>query len=177
LKEGHQRIGVVTGPADHVSSKQRLLGYRHALLEAGIRVDDELIREGRFDVQSGSEQAKVLLQLRQRPTALFVFNVPMTMAALRAIFDSGLDWPEDIALVGFEDSEWFDLMRPKISTVAQPAYQLGSSAAETLLKRIARELTTPPQRIILKTELIIRDSSGPVRDKLTAESGLSQGKR
>lgn len=171
LQAGHRRIGIITGPAAHVSSHQRLLGYKHALLEAGIRVVDELVRESRFDVESGYEQANLLLNLPERPSALFVCNAPMTMAALRAIVDSGLNCPQNIALVGFDDSEWFNLTRPKISAVAQPAYQLGTNAAEIVLKRIARQITTPPQRIVLKTELIIRESSAsPPEDIVTVES-------
>lgn len=173
LTAGHRRIGIITGPASHVSSHQRLLGYKHALLEGGVRVLDELIREGRFDIESGYEQANLLLHLKDRPTALFVCNVAMTMATIRAMFDSGLDCPHDIALVSFDDSEWFCLTRPKISAVAQPAYQLGTNAAETLLKRISRQITTPPQRLILKTELIIRESSAHVRNDAAAVGSTS----
>jgi LacI family transcriptional regulator len=159
IKAGHRRIGIITGPAAHVSSHQRLLGYKRALLEHGVRVDDELIRDGQFEIKSGYEQAKLLLSLPQRPTALFVCNVAMTMATLRAIIDCGLRCPEEVGLVCFDDSEWFNLIRPKISAVAQPSYELGATAARTLLKRISRQLVTPPQMMVLKTELIIRESS------------------
>jgi LacI family transcriptional regulator len=156
---GHRRIGIITGPADHVSSQQRLLGYRRALIERGVPVEAELIREGQFDVKSGYEHAEGLLNLADRPTALFAFNAAMSMAALRVIFDSGLRCPEDISLVSFDDSEWFDLIRPRVSAVAQPAYELGSTAAGTLLERISGHLTAPPHRTLLKTELIVRESS------------------
>jgi LacI family transcriptional regulator len=156
---GHRRIGIITGPAEHVSSRQRLLGYRKAFIERGITADEEIIREGRFDTNSGYEQAKWLLSLRNRPTALFVCNVAMSMGALRAVFDCGLSCPEAVALVSFDDIDWFDLIRPRVSAVAQPAYNLGATAAEVLLQRISGELTTPPYRTVLKTELIVRESS------------------
>ena len=159
LKLGHRRVGIITGPVTHVGSHQRLLGYKRALLEHGLRVENELIREARFDVKSGYEQAKVLLSLSERPTALFVCNAPMSMAALRAIMDCGLSCPEDVGLVSFDDMEWFTLTRPEISAVAQPSYGLGAIAAGTLLKRISGQLTTPPERTVLKTKLIIRESS------------------
>jgi DNA-binding LacI/PurR family transcriptional regulator len=157
-----------------VSSRQRLLGYRRALLEHEIRVDEELIRDGGFEIQSAYEQARVLLKITPRPSALFVFNVPMTMAALRAIIDCGLSCPDDIALVSFDDSEWFSLIRPQISAVAQPSYELGATAARTLLKRISGQLTTPPQRTVLKTEVIIRESSRRKPRAELAEYSLTQ---
>lgn len=159
LEMGHRRIGIITGPADHVSSQQRLLGSRRAFIENGVPVAEELIREGRFDVKSGHEQAKELLSLRDRPTALFTFNAAMSMAALRAIFDCGLRCPEDVSMVSFDDIDWFDFIRPRVSAVAQPAYELGSAAAHILLQRILGYLTTPPHRTLLKTELIVRESS------------------
>jgi LacI family transcriptional regulator len=159
LEMGHRRIGIITGPAQHVSSQQRLLGYKRALHENRLPVEDELIREGQFDAKSGYEQARSLLGLRDPPTALYAFNAAMSVAALRAIFDSDLRCPEDIALVSFDDTEWFDLIRPRVSAVAQPSYELGSTAAQMLLQRISGQLTTPPRRTLLKTELIVRESS------------------
>jgi LacI family transcriptional regulator len=159
LEMGHRRIGIITGPAQHVSSQQRLLGYKRALHEHRLPVEDELIREGQFDVKSGYERAKRLLSLRDRPTALYAFNAAMSMAALRAIFDSGLRCPEDVALVSFDDIEWFDLIRPRITAVAQPSYELGATSAQTILDRISERLSSPPQKTILKTELIVRESS------------------
>ena len=159
LDKGHRRVGIITGPAEHVRSKQRLLGYKRALIERALPVEDELIGTGQFDVKSGYEHAKCLLNLRDRPTALFALNAAMTIAALRAIFDCGLNCPEDVALVSFDDIEWFDLIRPRITAVAQPSYEMGATSAKILLDRITGRLTTPPQRTVLKTELIVRESS------------------
>jgi LacI family transcriptional regulator len=161
IGRGHRRIGIVTGPSQHVSSRQRFLGYEQALRDHGLPVDPTLIREGRFDIKSGYEQTKALLSLSERPTALFICNAPMAMAALRAIFDAGLRCPEDVALVSFDDMEWFDLIRPRITAVAQPTYELGASAAEMLLRRVSGEFSDPPCRKVLATELIVRESSSP----------------
>jgi LacI family transcriptional regulator len=159
LDSGHRRVGIVTGPAQHVSSRQRLRGYEEALRDHALPVRPELIREGRFDIKSGYDQTKALLALPERPTAVFLCNAPMAMAALRAIFDAALRCPEDVALVSFDDLEWFDLIQPRITAVAQPAYNLGATAAEILLKRISGQLTGPPCRSVLETQLIIRESS------------------
>lgn len=161
LDGGHRRIGIVTGPLQMLMASRRLEGYRRALQDRGIEVCQELIREGRFDVQSGYEQAKTLLELSPRPTALFACNGLMTMGCVRAIFESRLRCPEDIALVSFDDLEWFDLIRPRISAVANPAYTLGATAAGILVKRMTKTLEGPPQRRILKAELMVRESSGP----------------
>ncbi len=159
LEMGHRRIAIITGPAQHVSSQQRLLGYKRALHEDHLRVEDELISEGQFDVKSGYEQAKWLLNRRDRPTTVFVCNAAMSMGALRAIFECGLKCPEDVALVSFDDIEWFDLIRPRVTAVAQPSYEMGATSAQMLLERISEQLSSPPQRSILKTELIVRESS------------------
>lgn len=159
LDMGHRRVGIITGPAQHVSSQQRVLGYKRALHEYRLPIDDSLIHEARFDIKSGYERAQDLLRLRPRPTALFVLNAAMTMACLRAILDAGLHCPQDIALISFDDIAWFDLINPRISAVAQPSYDLGATAAQMLLDRIAGRVTGSPQRQILKTELIVRESS------------------
>jgi DNA-binding LacI/PurR family transcriptional regulator len=159
LESGHRRIGIVTGPAQHVSSRQRVRGYEQALRDRGLSVQPDLVREARFDIPSGYEQTKALLSLPDRPTALFVCNAPMTLAALRAILDMGLRCPSDIALVSFDDLEWFDLIQPRITAVAQPTYELGATAAELLLQRVSGQLAAPPCRKVLATELILRESA------------------
>jgi LacI family transcriptional regulator len=163
LASGYRRVAIITGPAHHVSSQQRLLGYKRALLEHGVPVETELIREGRFDTRSdtlsGYENAKALLNLPEPPEAMFVCNAAMSMAALRAIFDRGLRCPQDIGLVSFDDLEWFKLIHPRVSAVAQPAYELGAAAANILMKRVAGERVDPPHRTVLETKLFVRETS------------------
>jgi LacI family transcriptional regulator len=159
LKSGHRKVGIITGPREHVMSVQRLSGYERALRDFGLRVDPDLVREGRFDIESGYKEVKALLALPNQPTALFVCNVPMTTGALQAIFESGRKFPGDIALVSFDDQDWLSAIRPTISAVAQPVYELGATAADILLKRITGALTAPPCRKILKTQLMLRESS------------------
>lgn len=162
-ESGHRRIGIITGPHELVNARMRLEGYERALERHGIEIDRELIREGRFDIESGYEQAKVLLGLKVSPTALFVSNGLMTMGCLQAVYESGIRYPGDLAIVSFDDLKWFSHTRPQISAVAQPAYNLGTTAGDLLLKRIAGKLTGPPRRRLLATHLEIRDSSRPCR--------------
>lgn len=161
LECGHRRIGIITGPFQLLMSGRRLRGYERALKRLGVPVDRQLIREGRFDIQSGYEQANALLNLAPRPTALYVCNGLMAMGALRAVCESGLRCPEEVALMAFDDLDSFELVRPPISAVAQPVYQMGSTAAQMIVDRIAGKLTGPPRRKILKTKLIVRESTRP----------------
>lgn len=164
LERGHRRIGIITGPREHVMAIKRLQGFERALQDYGLRSDPDLVREGNFDIPSGYAQAKELLQLAERPTALFVCNVPMTTGALKAIFESGISFPDKLALVTFDDQEWLKVVRPSITAVAQPGYMLGSTGAEMLLMRIVSDSTSSPRREVLQTELIIRESTSWCRD-------------
>jgi LacI family transcriptional regulator len=158
IKSGHRRIGVITGPLLMSNARLRLKGYKMALAEHGLKIERDLVREGQFDASSGYEQAKVLLSLRSRPTALFSSNAQMTMGCLRALRDLGVRCPEELALVSFDDMEFFTLTRPQITAVAQPGYDLGATAAELLLRRLSGRATKSPRRIVLKTELRVRES-------------------
>jgi LacI family transcriptional regulator len=160
IEMGHRRIAIISGPLQLVNARLRLEGYRRALASSQIALEDAFIRHGRYDAESGFEQTKALLELKHRPTALFVSNAPMTFGAFRALRESGVRCPEDLALISFDDAEWFGIAKPSVSGVAQNAYQLGAAAGQILAKRLAGELTGPPRRRILKTKLVIRESSG-----------------
>jgi LacI family transcriptional regulator len=169
LGRGHRRVAIITGPPQLQNARMRLDGYKRALEQYHVEVDNELVREGRFDVESGHDQTAALLSLKNRPTGIFVSNALMTMGTLRALAELRVRCPEEIALVSFGDIFWFDLMRPSISAVAQPGYKLGTKAAEMLLKRLSGHLKGPPSHKVLETKLIVRDSSnwqrGPVKEK------------
>jgi LacI family transcriptional regulator, galactose operon repressor len=159
VERGHRRIGIIAGPRDHVMAVQRLRGFELALQDHGLRLDANLVREGNFDIPSGYAHAKELLQLAERPTALFVCNVPMTTGALKAIFESGISFPDKLALASFDDQEWLKVIRPSITAVAQPGYTLGSTGAEMLLARITGNNTSSPCRKVLQTDLMVREST------------------
>jgi LacI family transcriptional regulator len=152
-------VAIITGPLELVNARMRLDGYKRALTEHRLPLEEELICPGKFDVQSGYEQTKELLKLAKPPTAVFVSNALMTTGCLRALRESGVRCPQDLALVSFDDLEWFDLSQPRITAVAQPVYELGAMAAEQLVKRIAGKINGPYQRKVLPTRLMIRESS------------------
>jgi LacI family transcriptional regulator len=156
---GHRRIGIITGPFELENSKMRLEGYKRSLALHHVKIDNRLIREGEYHARSGYEQTKALLSLEPRPTALFVSNAPMTYGCLRAIREAKIKCPEELALISFDDMEWFEVSYPSISGVAQDAYGLGKTAAQLLVKRLLGELTRPPRHKTLKTTLVLREST------------------
>lgn len=160
LDMGHKRIAIITGPLQLINARLRLEGYKRALTSDHIQVEDALIREGRYHSESGCEETKALLNLRNRPTAVFVSNAPMTLGCLRALREYGVHCPDEFALISFDDAEWFEFSKPSVSAVAQDAYGLGAAAGKILAKRIAGRLASPPRRRVFKTRLVIRESSG-----------------
>jgi len=158
INAGHRRIGIITLPLALPGGRLRLKGYLQALQEYGIPAAEELIREGKFDLHSGYEQTMALLRMEARPTGLFISNLVLTMGCLQAVAELGMRFPQDLAVVSFDDVDWFALMRPSITAVAQPAYGLGATGARVLVERLMGVASGPRRRIVLKTELVVRDS-------------------
>lgn len=177
LQSGHRCIGIITGPLSLLDARLRLQGYKLALQEHGILAEESLIREGRYDIPSGHTGTKALLSLHPRPTALFSCNHQMTIGCVQAITETGVS-PQEISLISFDDLDWFSLLRPSVSAIPQPAYELGATAAEVLVTRLTRQLTGPACRRILGAELVIRDSTrfGPceVSDRTAPSSPKGQ---
>jgi LacI family transcriptional regulator len=150
---------MITGPLALLNARMRLEGYKRAFAEQGVPVEKQLIYEGRFDIDSGSEATKAFLKASLRPSAIFAANAQMATGVLQAFRDSGIRCPEDIALVSFGDVDWFELVHPRISAVRLPTYDLGATGAEILVKRMTGKLNGPPQHKYLPNKLFIRGSS------------------
>jgi LacI family transcriptional regulator len=159
-ERGHKRIAIITGPLDLVNARARLDGYRQELQSRGLEVNKELIREGAFDTASGVEQTAALLALKPRPDAIFVCNALMVCGALQCLEKEKVKCPKDVAVACFDRLDFFDLLRPQLTCVAAPSYELGATGAELVLKRITGKLTGPWQRRVLPTPLVERESSG-----------------
>ncbi len=161
---GHRRIAVVTGPLSLKNERQRLLGYQQSLARAGIAEQEELVWHGNLIPEDVASLCRKRLCATPRPDAIFSTNGPTGLGVLRAFSDCGLRTPEDIALATFDELTVDDLFRPAITTVVQPAYDIGYQAAEILLKRIEHEMTAEePVTIRLPAALKIRESSGGAR--------------
>ncbi len=157
---GHRRIAFISGPVNLTSAQDRLAGYRSLLVQQGIGQDDRLIREGNFGADCGYSTALSLLQGNPIPTAIFAANDRMAVGALAAANDLGLHVPNDLAVVGFDDTIVASQIRPSLTTVAVPAYEIGTSVMRLMLKLLADEEF--PQTVWLPTKLVIRQSSGPL---------------
>jgi len=157
IELGHRRIGLITGSIDLGCSIDRLAGYRDALAECGIAFDPALVRQGEFAQPDGYRGARELLDLPERPTAIFASNDVMAFGVMDAVREAGLRIPADVSIIGFDDIPQASHVRPNLTTIRQPLGQMGRTATRMLLQQIASP-ATEPARIELSTELIVRDS-------------------
>lgn len=160
IRLGHRRIVTITGRLGMNAGQDRLEGYRQALLAHGIPVRAEMVAEGDFTERSGMMAMQQLLPVS--PTAIFAANDVMAIGALKALRAVGLKVPQDVALIGFDDIPIASMIEPPLTTVRQPIERMGSMAVELLLNLLqsASGEETLPHRIILPTELVIRNSCG-----------------
>lgn len=168
IEHGHRRIGLIGGIPTISTSIERREGYERALVDNGIEVDHDLIREGDSRQGSGRSMAESLLDLPDRPTALFSGNNLMTLGALEAIHLRGLRIPGDISIVAYDDVPWALALNPPLTAVDQPGYEIGRRAAEMLLQRI-HEPKRSPTLVTLQPKLIVRKSVA----KLTTRTRVS----
>jgi len=165
IDQGYRKIGIVSGYLDRTTGAERLSGYLQAIEEAGIAKDDSLIKIGNFKKESGKKLTEELLEQSNRPEAIFTTNIDMSMGALIAIKEMGFTIPDDIGIVCFDDSDWASILEPSITVIRQPVYQLGSTAAELLIREIEndeKDSDHKPNIVILNIELVIRNSTKKV---------------
>jgi LacI family transcriptional regulator len=165
---GYRRIACVTGPRRVSTAADRLSGYRRALREAGLPYTKDLVRHANFREVGGFEAMTSLLDGDARPDAVFAANNLTAVGVLESLAAHGRRVPDDIAVVAFDEIPWADLVRPSITTVAQPTYELGRTGARLLLDRI-KSPSRPPSRVTLQTQLRVRDSSLPVQRSPAAD--------
>ena len=181
LKEGHRRIAIIAEleqrhngnleefirqASSHYSTNgetlypswQRLQGYLDAHRDFGITVDPGLIRRaGSYSSDASRHETSLLLDSPTRPTALFAADGTMSVGAMQALADSGVQVPDELSVVCFDDLDWMTFTRPAITTIHQPVHRIGSMAAELLLARIAGD-TSVPKHNVLEARLQVRDS-------------------
>jgi LacI family transcriptional regulator len=160
---GHKRIAMITGPKDVSTSVDRVAGYQRALIESGLR-DNEQVYHGAFIQQSGYEFTMQAMTQSPRPTAIFGANNFIAIGIIKALRDLRINVPGDVSVVAFDDFPESMLVAPFLTFAEQPAYEMGRMATELLLKRISGELTGGYQKLILPTQIIERGSTGPNRN-------------
>jgi LacI family transcriptional regulator len=175
IRLGYTHIATITGRMNSTAGIDRLEGYRKAIREQGWDVDEGLIAEGDFTEKSGYSAMQHLLPLK--PDAVFVASDTMAFGAIRAVQEAGLHIPNDISFIGFDDLPIASQSDVKLTTIRQPIVQFGARAVETLIDLIDNG-TKPTRRIIMDTELVIRDSCGALKkyvDKAKLENVNNYG--
>lgn len=161
LELGHTRVAVLSEPSKVSSSQERVRGFREALIKAGYTLEPNQIRESAADLSSAKKEALLLLGEIDHPTGLFCCNDIQAIGALQAAKDLGLRVPEDVSIIGFDNTILASVTSPPLTTVAQPIEDLGHRAVDLLIEELKDE-RKEPQKIVLKPELVIRDSAGRV---------------
>ena len=168
LSLGHRHIACITGPLDTNSTQQRLKGLKQALKQAHIELPPEYIIEGNHQMEAGYTGTERLLKQPKPPSAIFCFNDEMAIGAIAAIQESGLQVPLHISVMGFDDIRFSRYINPPLTTVAQPAAQIGEQCMLQLLAQINQQ---PSQRYIeLPTQLVKRGSTAAVYTPAKAKS-------
>jgi DNA-binding LacI/PurR family transcriptional regulator len=156
---GHRRIAFLGGPASSTTVQDRAQGYRDALKVAGLAEPAALVRYGDFTEESGYAATRDILDVSPPPTALLCANDRIALGAYAAAADAGRRVPADVSIVGFDDTPIARYVRPTLTTVAIPTYEMGSAAVRMLLAQLggstASEIETMP------TRLVVRDSAAP----------------
>lgn len=164
IELGHRRIGFIVGNPDQTAGALRLHGYLDALEEGGIRSDSTLIVQGLFTYRSGLTAAQTLLELPQRPTAIFASNDDMAAAAISVAHRKGLDVPRDLTVVGFDDAPQAVTTWPELTTIRQPIADMSRAALQLLVEEIRtrrEDRRFAPRHMQMKFELIRRESDAP----------------
>ena len=163
IAHGHARIGYIRGHPNQTASARRFEGFKAALEEAGIDLDDALVQPGYFTYRSGLKAAEKLLALRRPPTAIFASNDDMAAAVVSVAHRHGLDVPRDLSVVGFDDTSAATTVWPELTTVRQPVAAMADSAVDILLRSIRRKERDTRVVVdhVVAHQLIKRDSVAP----------------
>ena len=160
IEAGHQKIAHIAGIRDHQDSSDRLLGYQQALREANLDESDQLIAQGDFSARSGVLAIETLLLRGVVFSAVFAANDEMASGARLALYRRNIRVPEDVSIVGFDDQPNSAYMTPPLTTVSQPAHEMGEAASKMLVNIIAEQPFEVP---VLPADLVIRESVSRLR--------------
>lgn len=160
-KLGHTRIAMIVGPvATHRSAHERLVGFSNALADRGLELKPEYLVEGQYTFESGAACAELLLSRSPRPTAIFAGNDETAAGVYRTAYLRGLKIPDDLTVIGFDDSPLASRLCPSLTTMRQPIRDMGRLAAEKLMAKVARVPGPPATASTVFPHLVVRESSG-----------------
>lgn len=152
LEKGHTRVAYITGPANDPINTKKLAGYRRALEAYGIAYDEALIVEGDYSYDSGIEAYEKIAELEEKPTAVFAGTDEMALGIIHGAQDHGVHVPEQLEVIGFDNTRLATMVRPRLTTVVQPMYDIGAVAMRLLTKymnkeRVENHIVVLPHRI------------------------------
>jgi len=171
IRLGYQRIGMITGSRNSSVTIDRRKGYFDAMHETGRVIDESLIAEGDFTESSGYIVMQTLLS--QKPDAIFAHSDIMAIGAMRAVHEAGLQVPQDVAFVGYDDLPNLSVSNFGLTTIHQPITHFGIKAVELLMDVIDHGIK-PARQLILGTELVIRDTCGTKYRGMLSDKGTEQ---
>jgi LacI family transcriptional regulator len=176
LDLGHRRIAYIGGTASAACNQARLQGFRGAMEAAGASIPKQYERNGRFRYEDGLAEGAALLELPVPPTGIFSANDEMALGILEAARARGIRVPQDLSIVGFDDTEVARVSAPPLTTVAQPLRRMGTVALRTAL-RLGAGGRVDSHHVELATELVVRGSTAPLPMKLSAAGNLRRRTR
>ncbi|NIK68537.1 catabolite control protein A [Paenibacillus sp. BK033] len=160
VQEGHKRIAMISGTLqDPANGYARFQGYKRALEDSGIPYDETLVRTGNYRYESGVEAMKYFIDLSVRPTAVFAATDEMAIGAIHCIQDSGLKVPDDVSVISVDNTRMASMVRPQLTAVAQPMYDIGAVSMRLLTKLMKKEVVEHA-KVILPHEIVVRQSVG-----------------
>ncbi|MDH3788848.1 MAG: LacI family transcriptional regulator [Xanthomonadales bacterium] len=164
LELGHRRIAFIHGQESSLLTKDREDGYRLSMLAAGLSIEDGWVVGGNLTITGAIQATQKLLRHRHRPTAIFCANDEMAMGCMHAIKSAGLKIPQDVSVIGFDDVRYAAIMDPPLSSVRQPAKDIGEQVMLRLLGEIETGRSTDAEPVIVPHELVLRRSVAPPVD-------------
>jgi len=159
IRIGRRRIAFIAGQRDVLAAQQRLEGYKKTLQNSQIEPDERMMSFGEWTRASGRAQMERLLKRGKQFDAVFTGNDLLALGAMEALSAAGLEIPKDMAVVGFDDIELAGLVKPRLTTVAQPLEKIASTACRLLLDRISGKEQSAPKEILFEPELIVRETA------------------
>jgi LacI family purine nucleotide synthesis repressor len=157
IENGHKKIAVIEGREGFKSSVERKEGYLQAMMESGLSIIDDYIVSGDYDLESGYSGMNRLLHLVEVPTAVFCFNDTMAIGAIKAVYEQGLSVPDDISVIGFDDSIFSPYITPSLTTVKRSIEKMSMEGAKHLIDYIENQ-NRLPEKVYIETQLVVRNS-------------------